>query len=1570
MGYTIPEGVDTMLDVVGVGWPNVDEDAYRDMAKELREFAEDADDDAHAAHKHVQQLLSSGSSESLTALEKHWQKVLRKNKDLAQAARIIAGALDRIADIIVARKIAAVGELADLCATVGIALAAAPFTFGLTTLLAGGKIAITRAAFKAILKEMAEAAVAEITAVLTQPAVAALESIVTDLVIQTTMNVTGQQDGIDVDRAMQAGKDGLQLNSAGGPTAPGPGGGPVIDHDAHSNTGGKLANVQVSMQTRAAGKIGKAKGHHGRAKGRDSLTAALDGVLDGVFEKLTKGHDHIGKHVGKDLPDAIGQGSKIHRGKDQEARDNVNKVNSSGPGDADGLGGRRGDSGGPARKNPDDTRTKPASLEDAKGDARGNSIPPERRTCATDPVDVATGTMLLPHTDLMLPGTLPLVVRRVHLSGYRHGHWFGRSWASTLDERIELDARGQGALWAREDGTVLVYPELPAPGDTGGVLPLEGDPLPLAFGGADEDVRTYTVTDPRTGLIRTFTGSPYWASSAFWLTEIEDRNGNGITFHRGSDGSPDRIVHDGGYRIAVTVRDARVTRLALRSPDGPVAVMGYGYDGDGNLDAVTNSSGLPLRFTYDAEARITSWTDRNNSTYQYVYDAAGRVMRTVGPDGFLSSVFSYAEDPESGGGTTRYTDSLGATTVYRCSARLQVVAETSPLGHTTLTEYGADDRLLAVTDALGHTTRYERDGHGNLTALIAPDGVRTTAVYDLLHRPVEVTERGGRTRRFRYDERGNLVEAVDVSGARTVYEYSGRGHVNRIRDPLGNVTELVTNAAGLPERVCDSRGATVTCERDAFGRITSVTDPLGGMVRQGWTTEGRLAWRELPDGTREEWVRDGEGNTVAHTDRMGRRTVHAVTHFDQPSSTRTSGASYSFSHDTELRLTRVTNAQGLAWHYTYDAVGRLISETDFDGRTLVYEHDALGRITRRTNAVGQSLTFERDVLGRVTALRHGDGTGSTYTYDATGHVSRITNGDAEIVLERDRSGRIVSETVNGRTLSRAYDALGRRTHRRTPSGAHSELSYTATGLAAYTAGDHSFRFERDLLGRETSRTLDDQLTLTQAWDPVGRLTGHTLTAAGSRIVERTYAYQADGMPVAVDDTLAGRQLFELDSAGRITGVQARGWSEQYAYTASGDQARTSLPGAAPGQDSAGPRVYDGTRVTRAGRTVYTYDLQGRVILRRTTTLSGKQLTWRFTWDAEDRLRHVDAPGNTRWRYLYDALGRRISKQRLGSDGQHTESVEYCWDGAQLAEQYTGGTTLVWDYLGGQPLSQRESKHAAGDRQHEVDRRFFAIVTGLSGGPSELVSPQGDIGWRARSTVWGATQWARNSTAYIPLRCPGQYYDAETGLHYNFNRYYDPDLGRYISPDPLGIVPSVNHYAYVSNPFAFSDPLGLAGCEADPTWGGRVRWSLDRHGRPYEMTAIITRDMLNEGTSARESIRPPGYQSGRGQARGHMLANQLGGSGDHPNNLFTISQNPTNTPEMSMFEQEVYDAVDRGEIVTYNVYLEYVNDDPDSPPKYIQLEASGHRRDADGNLLFDIEDFLTNPAHDEPRPRRP
>ncbi|MFJ9703439.1 RHS repeat-associated core domain-containing protein [Streptomyces fradiae] len=1557
MGYTIPEGVDAMLDIVGVGWPNVDEDAYRDMASTLREFADDADNDAGAAHGHIQTLLSTGGSESLAALDQHWKKVQGRHKDLGKAARTIAGALDRVADIIVARKIAAVAELADLAASVGITLALAPVTAGLSTLFGAAKIAATRAAFKRILKEMADAAVAEIVAILTEPAVAALENVAADLAIQTALNVTGVQDGYDTGQTAQAAKDGMQLASAGGPGGgAGSGGGPKIDHDAHERAGLHLNGVQVAMRDKTGPKLGKAKGHHGRAKGKDSLTAVLDTTVEGVMEKLTKALDDIGDHVGKTLPKALTRSSRTHKNSDLDVRDKIKKITAGdGRNSKDGPGGRRG---GPdrGRESGQARRRARPTLRDAVNRSRELAISLRKRRCKTDPVDVASGDMVLSHADLALAAALPLVLRRTHVSSYRYGYCFGASWASTLDERLE--PCGGGAAWAREDGSVLLYPALPA---TEGerVWPLEGERLPLTF--VERNVLgdvTYSIIEPRSGLRRFFTGSPYQAGGLYWLREVEDRNGNALHISRGEDGLPTAVIHDGGYRVTVDC-DAdlgRVTGLALRTPDGPVQAVTFGYTGEGHLETVTNSSGLPLRFTYDDDARITSWIDRNDSTYQYIYDTDGRVSRTVGPEGFLSSAFTYEESAQDGHRITRFTDSTGATTVFLVSPTLQVVAETDPLGHTTHFEFDANDRLLAQTDALGRTTRIERDDDGNVTGMVAPDGVRTTASYNAQHLPIEVTERGGGRFHYTYDDRGNLVASTDPSGARTEYEFNHLGHLIAVRDALGRTTRITTTKAGLPETVTAPDGASITCKRDAFGRVTALTDPAGGILRQSWTVEGKPAWRELPDGTREEWTWDGEGNLVTHTDRMGRTHTSTASHFDQLASTGTTDGEYHFTHDTELRLTKVTNAQGLEWHYTYDAAGRLVAETDFDGRTLTYEHDALGRLVRRTNAVGQTLTFERDVLGRVTHLRHDDGAVSTFAHDEAGHVSEITNRHAHIHFERDTAGRVTAETVNGRTLAISYDALGRRTHRRTPSGATSTIEYSSQGLAAYTAGDHTFRFQHDALGRETTRTIDGHLTLTHTWDAVGRLTGQTLTTPDTDVVTRAFTYQADGSPVHIDDSLAGPRTFTLDSASRITAVNAHGWRETYAYNALGDQIHTSLPSQAPGPHAAGERTYEGTRIAYAGRTRYTYDAQGRITHRRCTTLSGKTLNWRFEWDAEDRLTLVEAPEGSRWRYLYDALGRRLAKHRLNQHGEPEDTTTYCWDGAQLAEQYTGQTTLVWDYAGMRPLCQREAK--TNTAQTQPDRRFFAIVTDLASSPSELIAPDGSVAWRARATAWGATQWNRDSTAYTPLRQPGQYFDPETNLHYNVNRYYDPDLGRYISPDPLGLAPALNHYAYVTNPFTHADPLGLAGCEQDPTWGGRVKFTQDEHGRPYEMNAIITRDMLDEGTEARNSLKPPGFLGGDyNQARGHMLARMLGGSGDTLDNLFTITQNPTNSPDMRDWEQAIYNAVkDRNKIVTYNVFLEYSDDKADSVPKTIQLEAF----DQHGKTIVDT--ILDNPAH--------
>ncbi|MFI1200621.1 RHS repeat-associated core domain-containing protein [Streptomyces sp. NPDC020883] len=1048
-------------------------------------------------------------------------------------------------------------------------------------------------------------------------------------------------------------------------------------------------------------------------------------------------------------------------------------------------------------------------------DHPNNSTRPKNSVCSngTDPVDLASGKMYLPQTDVMLPGTLPLVFSRRVESGYRAGKWLGPSWSSTADQRLEID--DEGIIFVTEDGLLLCYPH---PEDGGPVLPESGPRWPLRR----DDAGDYSITDPATGRVSHF--SPHHDELAL-IDEISDRNGQWISFDHDEDGTPTAIRHGAGYHLKLTVADGRITALHLAgaAPDGAdQELIRYGYT-DGNLTAVVNSSGLPLRFEYDGSGRVTSWTDTNGSRYEYQYDDQNRCIAEGGVEGHLSLRINYDQsDPATGLRMTTTTDSLGRTNRFLINDALQVVAEIDPLGGTVRTERDRYDRIVASTDQLGRTTRLTYDETGNVTSTQRPDGLASTAVYNELNLPVEITGPDGAAWRQEYDERGNRTSATDPSGATTRYSYDSHGHLASVTDALGHTRHIECNRAGLPLTTTDPLGAVTRYERDPFGRITSITDPLGQTTRLTWTVEGKLRSRIAPDGAVESWTYDGEGNCTTHTDASGGTTTYEYTHFDLLSAqTGADGARYEFTHDTGLRLTQVTSPQGMTWDYEYDSAGHLVSETDFDNRTLRYTHDPAGQLTARINALGQTITYTHDVLGRVVE-KNADGRATTYEHDAAGNLRQATGPDARSTYQRDPMGRVTAETVNGRTVTYTYDALGRRTGRTTPSGATSAWTHDAAGRRkTLTASGHTLHFEHDVAGRETTRRLGETLTLAHTWDPVGRLMGQVLVGAGTHTVQRrSYSYRADGNLIGIDDHLNGPRTFELDPAGRVTAVHAQGWTETYAYDQAGNQTEAQWPSGHPSSEACGTRTYSGTRIDSAGHVRYEYDAQGRITLRQKSRLSRRPDTWRYTWDAEDRLVAVTTPDGQSWRYLYDPFGRRMAKQRLADDESVVEQVDFTWDGTTLAEQTTSsGTaspiTLTWDHNGLRPIVQTERKALAGVPQQEIDQRFFAIITDLVGTPTELVDESGTVAWRTRATLWGTTTWARNSTAYTPLRFPGQYFDPESGLHYNLHRYYDPETARYTTPDPLGLDPAPNPSTYVHNPHAWTDPLGLSPYPDDP-----------------------------------------------------------------------------------------------------------------------------------------------------------
>ncbi|MFF5764049.1 hypothetical protein ACFY8F_16160 [Streptomyces tanashiensis] len=768
------------------------------------------------------------------------------------------------------------------------------------------------------------------------------------------------------------------------------------------------------------------------------------------------------------------------------------------------------------------------------------------------------------------------------------------------------------------------------------MLPVEGDRLPLVHGGVDGDETTYEVRDPHGGQVRTSTGSPYRASTAYWLSAVEDRNGNRVVFSRRPDGAPTAVSHTGGYVVQITATTSRVTDLAVRGPGGPATVVGYGYDPTGHLIALTGPdgpSGPAMAFTYDGDGRVTSWTDRNGFTFQYVYDGQGRVARTIRPGGTLSSSFAYGVHPETGHPVTRYTDSTGAITVLHLNDRLQVVAETDPLGHTTHLTWDAYDRPLTRTDALGHTTELTWSEDGDLIAVRLPDGSTSTARYDERHLPVEITGDDDTVWRQTFDDLGNCTSVQAPDGTARSFTHDRTGAIATMTDAVGSTIRIRSDRAGLALEVGDDERGVTRVERDHRGRPLRIVDPAGGVqefVRDG---DDHLLARTVADGSRETWTWEAEGNCAAYTDAAGGVWGTEYGPFDKPLvRSDPDGARHQLRYDTELRLVEVTNPLGQHWTYTYDAAGNLTAETDFEGRTSHYAYDPANRIIRRTNPAGQTVDYTWDAMGRLTSDEADDDL-THYSYDLTGALVEARTATSTLSVERDAMGRPLSETVDGRTLRYAYDPSGRRIARTTPTGAVTSLAYDPAGHRSHLAVDgHTLTFGHDLLGREITRVWGDPgtpVTLSTTWDSVSRPTAQSLVAGTgpTPVVTRDYAYRADGFPLVIGEQNPGgerdaKQII-LDPMGRPLAVTGTGWQENYGYDRVGNQATAHWPARAGHGEARGPRTYAGTRLLMAGSLHYEYDAAGRVVVRR---LSRLLLVHELDFVPERRLLTSPPPG--------------------------------------------------------------------------------------------------------------------------------------------------------------------------------------------------------------------------------------------------------------------------------------------------------------------------------------------------------
>ncbi|HCI2710085.1 TPA: RHS repeat protein, partial [Pseudomonas aeruginosa] len=544
------------------------------------------------------------------------------------------------------------------------------------------------------------------------------------------------------------------------------------------------------------------------------------------------------------------------------------------------------------------------------------------------------------------------------------------------------------------------------------------------------------------------------------------------------------------------------------------------------------------------------------------------------------------------------------------------------------------------------------------------------------------------------------------------------------------------------------------------------------------------------------------------------------------------GGKTQLAYDAQDNLTEVKDPRGVTTRYEYDGLGNLTRLVSPDSGTTTFEHDAAGNVIRRTDARGAVTEYRYDALNRLIE-RHSPSDPSLdvqYRYDLTadgnkgiGRLGAIEGARDSLVYRYDERGNLVEQVrsirLDQQTLldrvTYRYDAANQLLEIGYPSGLAIGYPRNAGGQVASVTLAVGDKAPSPLVGQIAylpfgplqRLTWGNGIALSREYDQDYQLLRQKVGPWQS-----DYQHDANGNIQQHRHSLWGTLDYQYDPLDRLTEERGVQGGRSYAYDAVGNRTQRSDNPASGGTASSQDYQYapDSNRLTAIGAQAVTSDAAGN--------LTQDRAARKLAYDAQGRLQSVSLDSQQVAEYRYNALGQRIVKLTpesvttylYGPDGQLLGEAEHDGSGRKLRAQY-----YLW--LDSLPLATIDADY---DAQGKVGNPTLLYLHGDHlDTPRLATDASGQIAWQWQSDAFGRGEALSQGSTQVNLRFPGQYYDAESGLHYNYFRDYDPETGRYVESDPIGLGGGLNTYGYVeANPVLRTDSLGLMqdiGCITPP-----------------------------------------------------------------------------------------------------------------------------------------------------------
>ena len=899
-----------------------------------------------------------------------------------------------------------------------------------------------------------------------------------------------------------------------------------------------------------------------------------------------------------------------------------------------------------------------------------------------------------------------------------------------------------------------------------------------------------------------------------------------------------------------------VTRYTDRTGRG----INLEYDGTGvDARAVrewSDDGSFALRLEWDRNIRLTYATDALGGETWYYYDILGYTYRIIHPD--KRQEWFFRDEAKN---ITRHVHTDGSTDDFGYDADGNLRTHTRADGSQVHFAHDERGRMTGLRDAEGGVWKRDYDADGNLVEEIDPLGHKTACAYDQAGRPVRITDAKGGVKTLTYTCAGQLASHTDCSGKTTRWEYDAQGRLVKATDAMGQSTRYRytganergkaavaanANRPGRIEEITLPDGCSEHFVHDAEGRLLAHTDALGRRTSYDYTRSGLVSERV-----------DAAGHTLKYRwDLLGRLSeLH-----------NENGSRYDFRYDPVGRLLEEVGFDRKTTRYGYEESTGVLSEVAEGEHTTLLQFDPIGRLIERS-AGGEAESFAYDRNGRLVEAGNSDAR-LQWFYDPAGNLTREHQHYVE--------GALTAVWQHG------YDELNQRVATIRPDGHVTRwLTYGSGHVHGLLIdGQDILGFERDDLHREIAREQGNGLIQKQNYDPAGRLLEQQISqtrrgARGATGIRRSYQYDKAGQLTAIGDSRRGNLSYRYDPVGRLLEANSRLGRETFAFDPAGNIGnpspdaegtvhpaggvtnRVAVRSGSDGRSMAG-KLMDNLLKDYAG-TRYKWDEHGNLIER---SRNGEKTV--FTWDGYNRMRSAETFGETT-SFSYDPLGRRIAKRSrhactlFGWDGdtlafESTQSTEgwqeHAWRGDSVHYIHEPGSFVpLVQIRQAQAVALSETtdvKALMADNDGRYDIELDSLWNGEQsrtpapfgkeeiafyqcdhlGTPQELTDHEGRVAWSASYKALGKAEQAisevgRRAGFRNPIRFQGQYFDDETGLHYNRYRYYDPASGRFVSKDPIGILGGFNLHAHAPNSIIWIDPLGLSVFQPKPLKAGSI-----------------------------------------------------------------------------------------------------------------------------------------------------